>query len=50
MERLQKLNTQVSSKATATSFNAGRVGAKDDNDVVIVSFARTAMTRAKKGP
>jgi hypothetical protein len=32
------------------SYNSRKVGPKSDDDVVIVSFARTAMTRAKKGP
>lgn len=31
-------------------MNLGAVQAKDKDDVVIVSFARTAVTRGKKGP
>ncbi len=31
------------------TFNQSKVSAKSDDDVVIVSFARTAMTKAKKG-
>ena len=48
MERLQKLNSQFTS--TPASYNAGKLGPKSPDDVVIVSYARTAMTRAKKGP
>lgn len=50
MQRLQKLNNQFEKQTTAGTFNSGRVGPKSDDDIVIVSFARTAMTRAKKGP
>ena len=32
------------------TMNARKVQPKSDDDVVIVSMARTAMTRAKKGP
>jgi acetyl-CoA acyltransferase 1 len=31
-------------------MNMGKVAEKSDEDVVIVGMARTAMTRAKKGP
>ena len=31
------------------TFNAGKVQPKSDDDVVIVSMARTAMTKAKRG-
>ena len=40
----------LNGKFQASTFNARAVLPKSDNDVVIVSFARTAMTRAKKGP
>lgn len=33
-----------------TALNAGRVLPKSDDDVVIVAMARTAMTKAKRGP
>lgn len=36
--------------AKDTSYNGGSVGPKRDDDVVIIGMARTAMTRAKKGP
>jgi acetyl-CoA acyltransferase 1 len=45
--RLTKLNSHFSAQPT---YNARSVTAKSDDDVVIVSMARTAMTRAKKGP
>jgi len=45
--RLNMLNGHFSAQPT---FNARSVTAKSDDDVVIVSMARTAMTRAKKGP
>lgn len=41
------LNGHFESQKT---FNARNVGPKSDDDVVLVSMARTAMTRAKKGP
>jgi len=44
---LQQLNKQFDTQQT---MNAGRVTAKSADDVVIVSYARTAITRAKKGP
>ena len=43
---LNQLNGHFEAQPT---FNGGSVGAKHDDDVVIVSTARTAMTRAKKG-
>jgi acetyl-CoA acyltransferase 1 len=36
-------------EAQPTSMNARSITAKHDDDIVIVSMARTAMTRAKKG-
>jgi len=48
MERIQTLNSHFT--AASPNFNGRTVGAKSDDDVVIVSYARTAMTRSKKGP
>ena len=48
MQRLSQINTHFEPVATS-SFQAGKVGPKSDDDVVIVSVARTAMTKAKKG-
>lgn len=48
-KRLAQLNAQFDAQPTNT-FNSGRVQPPSDDDVVIVSTARTAMTRAKKGP
>ena len=45
--RLNMLNGHFGAQPT---FNARTVNAKSDDDIVIVSMARTAMTRAKKGP
>ena len=45
-KRLQLLENHLSNNQT---FNQGTVAPKSDDDVVIVSFARTAMTKAKKG-
>ena len=45
--RLSALNSHFEAQPT---FNSGSVGAKHDEDIVIVSTARTALTRAKKGP
>jgi acetyl-CoA acyltransferase 1 len=47
--RLAQLNTHFKAEPTS-SFNARNVGPKHPDDVVLVSMARTAMTRAKKGP
>jgi len=47
--RLGVLNSHFTPESTS-SYNARRVGAKHPDDIVIVSTARTAMTRAKKGP
>ena len=44
---MNQLNKHFSPQQT---LNAGSVTAKSSDDVVIVSFARTAITRAKKGP
>lgn len=50
MEKIAALNQQF--RATkGSSFNSGKKNApKRDDDVVIIGMARTAMTRAKKGP
>jgi acetyl-CoA acyltransferase 1 len=45
---LQQLNKQFDNQQTG--LNAGKVSAKSDDDVVIVSYARTAVTRGKRGP
>jgi acetyl-CoA acyltransferase 1 len=45
-KRLQLLENHLSNNQT---FNASTVPPKSDDDVVILSFARTAMTKAKKG-
>lgn len=47
MQRIEHLNLQFKDK---TNYNGGQVGPKRDDDVVIIGMARTAMTRAKKGP
>ena len=45
--RLNMLNGHLSAQPT---FNARSVTAKSDDDVVLVSMARTGMSRDKKGP
>ena len=45
-QRLQVLENHVQTQKT---YNTNKVLPKSDDDVVIVSFARTAMTKAKKG-
>lgn len=47
MQRLELLNQQFETQPT---FNSGSVAPPSDDDVVVVATARTAMTRAKKGP
>jgi acetyl-CoA acyltransferase 1 len=47
--RLAAINNHFVSEPTS-SFNARSVGPKHPDDVVLVAMARTAMTRAKKGP
>ncbi len=44
--RLQVLNNHVNNNQT---FNANKVAPKSDDDIVILAYARTAMTKAKKG-
>ena len=46
-ERLATVNRHF---AKETSYNGGNIGPKRDDDVVIIGMARTAMTRAKRGP
>jgi len=48
MRRIQTLNSHFT--GASPNFNAKSVGAKSDDDIVIVSYARTAMTKAGKGP
>jgi acetyl-CoA acyltransferase 1 len=45
--RLQVLSSHIAPNQT---MNAGKVSPISDDDVVIVSMARTAMTKAKRGP
>ena len=47
MSRLAQVNNHF---AKDTSYNGGSVGPKRDDDVVIIGMARTAMTRARRGP
>ena len=47
MQRVAAVNRHF---AKDTSYNGGSVGPKRDDDVVIIGMARTAMTRAKRGP
>jgi hypothetical protein len=50
MEKVQQLNSHFRANK-GSSFNSGKPGQpKRDDDVVIIGMARTAMTRAKKGP
>ena len=46
VQRLQTLAQHIEPNKT---YNVGKVLPKSDDDVVIVSYARTAMTKAKKG-
>ena len=46
VKRLQTLENHIQGNNT---FNTSKIQPKSDEDVVIVSFARTAMTKAKKG-
>ena len=47
MQRIQQLNSHFA--AGSPYFNGKTVAGKSDDDVVIVSYARTAMTKSKKG-
>ena len=47
VQRLSSINKHF---VPNSNFNGGQVGPKRDDDVVIIGMARTAMTRAKKGP
>ena len=50
MEQLKQLNNQFRANKSST-FNSGKKDApKRDDDIVIIGMARTAMTRAKRGP
>ena len=46
VQRLQVLDNHVQTNKT---FNTSRILPKSDDDVVILAYARTAMTKAKKG-
>jgi acetyl-CoA acyltransferase 1 len=45
--RLELLNNHAK---PSQCLNNGQVGVKADDDIVIVGMARTAMSRAKRGP
>ena len=47
VQRLAAVNNQFGANS---NYNGGQVGPKRDDDVVIIGMARTAMTRARKGP
>ena len=47
MQRVSQVNRHF---AKETSYNGGSIGPKRDDDVVIIGMARTALTRAKRGP
>ena len=47
VSRLDAINNQFRKD---TNYNSGKVGPKRDDDIVIIGMARTAMTRAKRGP
>lgn len=49
VDRIEGLNAQFRANK-GSSYNSGVKTAKRDDDVVIIGMARTAMTRAKKGP
>lgn len=48
-KRLQVLENHLSNNQTSFNNGTGKVAPKADDDVVIISYARTAMTKAKKG-
>lgn len=45
-QRLEVLNNQIANNKT---FNTSKLSPPGDDDIVIVGFARTAMTKAKRG-
>jgi len=45
--RLSTINNHFGS---VSNYNGRQVGAKRDDDIVIIGMARTAMTKAKRGP
>ena len=47
VDRIAQLNAQFGGKS---NYNGRTVGPAADEDVVIIGMARTAMTRAKRGP
>ncbi len=48
MQRLNTLNKQFIK--SESNYNGGQVGPKRGDDIVVIGMARTAMTRAKRGP
>ena len=44
-----RLNAMNDHFGANSNYNGGQVGAKRDDDVVIIGMARTAMTKAKRG-
>ena len=49
MESVKRLQTLANHVVPNQTFNAGQVPPKSDEDMVIVGFARTAMTKAGRG-
>lgn len=51
MERLDRLSSQLKTQTVSRKavYNLGHVGAKTEDDVVICSYARTPMTKGKRG-
>jgi acetyl-CoA acyltransferase 1 len=49
MESSKRLNLLENHLANNQTFNTSTVAPKSDDDIVIISYARTAMTKAKKG-
>ena len=45
-----RLNTIAGHLNSTSTYNTGKVQPKHDDDIVICSYARTAMTRARRGP
>jgi hypothetical protein len=46
VERLASINNHF---GAVSNYNGRQVGAKRDDDVVIIGMSRTAMTKAKRG-
>ena len=49
MESVKRLQTLSHHIQPNLAFNAGKVLPKSDDDIVIVGYARTAMTKAGRG-